>query len=94
MKASQGRDASAPSATTRSAWTNSGKSELDISSLQMFTTGLQVSLNKSKLQPGETAHLRITGMMKELRNLRAKPRVLMITNDPANPKVVIPVYSE
>lgn len=74
--------------------TNSGKSELDISSLQMFTTGLQVSLNKSKLQPGETAHLRITGMMKELRNLRAKPRVLMITNDPANPKVVIPVYSE
>ncbi|MBQ7471536.1 MAG: DUF1573 domain-containing protein [Prevotella sp.] len=71
--------------------TNVGKSELDISSLQMFTTGLQVSLNKTKLKPEETAHLRITGEIKELVKLHSKPRVLMITNDPTLPKVVVGV---
>ena len=32
---------------------NNGKSRLDIRSMQMFTTGLKVKLNKSKLRPGE-----------------------------------------
>ena len=68
---------------------NIGKSELDISSLQMFTTGLKVKLNKTHLQPGEQATLKITAETKALRAARAKPRVLMITNDPMKPKVVI-----
>ena len=71
--------------------TNVGKSELDISALQMFTTGLQVSLNKTKLKAGESAHLRITGEMKELAKQHTKPRVLMITNDPTTPKVIVGV---
>jgi uncharacterized protein (TIGR00255 family) len=68
---------------------NIGKSELDISSLQMFTTGLKVKLNKTHLQPGEQATLKITADTKALRAARSKPRVLMITNDPMKPKVVI-----
>ena len=68
---------------------NIGKSELDISSLQMFTTGLKVKLNKTHLQPGEQATLKITAETKALRAARSKPRVLMITNDPMKPKVVI-----
>lgn len=68
---------------------NIGKSELDISSLQMFTTGLKVKLNKTRLQPGEQATLKITAETKALRAARSKPRVLMITNDPMKPKVVI-----
>lgn len=69
--------------------TNKGKTVLDIRSIQMFTDGMQVSLNKSKIAPGETAHLKVTVFKDILRKARSKPRVLMITNDPSRPKVVI-----
>lgn len=70
---------------------NTGRTTLNIRSLQMFTTGMSVKLNKSKLQPGEIAKMKITVNKKQLRNARSKPRVLMITNDPENSKVVISV---
>lgn len=70
---------------------NTGRSTLDISSMQMFTTGMSVKLNKSKIKPGEQAKLKITVNRKQLRSARSHPRVLMITNDPANAKVVIKV---
>lgn len=70
---------------------NIGKSELDISSLQMFTAGLSVQLSKSKLHPGEKATLKITADSKAMKNIRTEPRVLMITNDPKSPKVIINV---
>lgn len=70
--------------------TNKGKSELDIRSMQMFTIGLQVQLNKSKLQPGETAKMKVTAVASELKKSRTQnPRILMITNDPEKSKVVI-----
>ncbi|MGN1376605.1 MAG: DUF1573 domain-containing protein [Prevotella sp.] len=68
---------------------NIGKKMLDINSLQMFTTGLKVRLNKTRLQPGESAKMKITAYKKQLKHARSKPRVLMITNDPNKPKVVI-----
>lgn len=70
---------------------NTGRSELDIRSMQMFTSGMSVKLNKSKLKPGEQAKLKITVNKKQLRSARSKPRVLMITNDPTQPKVVVKV---
>ena len=70
---------------------NHGKSRLVISSMQMFTSGLRVRLNKSRLEPGESAKLKITAYRKQLKNARSKPRVLMITNDPERAKVVIKV---
>lgn len=70
---------------------NIGKSRLDISGLRMFTAGLQVSLNKTKLDAGETAKLKIVANGAELKSARSQPRVLMITNDPSNPKVVITI---
>ena len=58
----------------------------------MFTMGLQVSLNKTKIHPGETAKLKVTAVAAELKKSRSKnPRVLMITNDPDNAKVVVRV---
>jgi len=70
--------------------TNKGKSNLDIRSMQMFTMGLQVQLKKSKIQPGETVKMKVTVVAAELKKSRAKhPRILMITNDPENAKVVI-----
>lgn len=70
---------------------NAGKSTLDIRSMQMFTSGMSVKLNKTKLKAGEQAKLKITMFKKQLRNARSMPRVLMITNDPQQPKVVISV---
>ncbi len=72
--------------------TNSGKSELDIRSMQMFTIGLQVQLKKSKIKPGETVKMKVTAVAAELKKSRVKnPRILMITNDPDNAKVVVKI---
>ena len=69
--------------------TNQGQTELDISSLQMFTGGLTVSLGKSKLQPGQSTKLKVTAIRDEVLKLRRRPRILMITNDPDKGKIVI-----
>ena len=71
--------------------TNKGLSPLDISALQMFTGGLKVTLGKSRLNPGEQTKLKITAVADELKTVRTVPRVLMITNDPNHPKVVITI---
>ncbi len=73
---------------------NDGQSTLDIKSLQMFTAGLQVSLKKTKLAPGEEAKMKVVAEQRQLRNLRTKPRILMITNDPQSPKVVVHIITE
>lgn len=68
---------------------NVGKSTLTISSMQMFTGGLKVTLGKRELEPGQSTSLKITGMADELSKVRTRPRILMITNDPDHAKVVI-----
>ena len=71
--------------------TNNGRSTLDIQKLQLFTTGVSVSLDKQKIEPGETAKLSVTCKAMDLKKLRVRPRILMITNDPNNPKVVLEI---
>ena len=73
---------------------NTGQSELLISSLQMFTSGLKISLNKSRLQPGESAKLKITAYRNDLLKVRTRPRILMITNDPQKSKVTITINAK
>mgnify|MGYP002623357351 CR=1 FL=1 len=70
---------------------NVGRRELEITSIQMFTTGITVELPNMKIPPGESTKLKITADRKELRGVKQQPKVLMITNDPGNPKVVITV---
>lgn len=73
---------------------NTGRTPLTISSLQMFTPGLQISLGKSTLQSGESTKLKITAKRDELRKVRTKPRILMITNDPDQSKVIITINAK
>lgn len=73
---------------------NAGKTTLKISSMQLFTTGLKVTLGKQELDPGMTTTLKVTGYADELRSLRTKPRILMITNDPDHSKVVININTK
>ena len=71
--------------------TNTGLSRLDITSLQMFTRGLKVTLGKSRLMPGESTRMKVTAVAAELKKARTVPRVLMITNDPKQSKVIITI---
>ena len=72
--------------------TNTGRLPLNISSLQMFTRGLKVTLDKRELQPQQSAKLKIgIADRNQLLKARQRPRVLMITNDPDHAKVVIKV---
>ena len=69
--------------------TNTGKSPLQISKLQVFHPAVGVQLKKSVLQPGESTRLRITVTKRGIGKRRRHLRVLMITNDPAHPKMEI-----
>lgn len=68
---------------------NEGKSVLEISKIQMFTAGLEVMLGKSTLLPGETTKLKVTARAKEIKKVKRRPRILMITNDPDKQKVMV-----
>jgi len=73
---------------------NTGKTTLDIRNLQVFTTGIGVSLPKTKIAPGEKVRMKITAEARQLKAARSQPRVLMITNDPERPKVVIQIKAK
>lgn len=74
--------------------TNKGRSALNINSLQLFTSGVKVTLPKRTLQPGESTKLKVTANREELKRVKGRPRVLMITNDPARPKVAIEIKTQ
>ena len=71
--------------------TNNGHKTLEIQKLQLFTMGMQVQLDKQKIEPGETAKMTVACKAKDLRKLRVKPRILMITNDPNHQKVILEI---
>lgn len=73
---------------------NDGSADLRITSLQMFTSGLKVTLGKREIKPGESTRLKITATHDELLKQRTRPRVLMITNDPDRSKIVIDINYE
>lgn len=70
---------------------NVGNSTLNISSMQMFTGGMQVSLGKTVLEPSESTKLKVQLDENALKKINKRPRILMITNDPSNPKVIIEI---
>lgn len=71
--------------------TNNGISELEITSMQMFTNGLEVTLPKRKIPSGQSVKMKITGKEALLKRAKTRPRILMITNDVDNQKVVIDI---
>lgn len=71
--------------------TNTGKSRLDIRALQVFNPAVNVSLKKRYVEPGASTSLKVTLHTKGLKKQKASPRLLMITNDPEHPKVVIKI---
>ncbi len=74
--------------------TNAGHTPLQISKLQVFNSAVGVRLKKSVLQPGETTRLRVTVSRKTIFKKKQHLRILMITNDPASPKVEINIKAK
>lgn len=74
--------------------TNRGKSPLQISKLQVFHPAVGVSLKKNILLPGESTRLRVEVTKKNIAIKRRHLRLLMITNDPLQPKVEINIKAK
>ncbi|EJX04551.1 secreted protein containing DUF1573 [gut metagenome] len=71
---------------------NTGKSDLEIQDLQVFNSALGVRLKKRVLRPGASTKMKITVFGHYLNKVKSTPRVLMITNDPNQPKAVVKVH--
>ncbi|MDR0938779.1 MAG: DUF1573 domain-containing protein [Mediterranea sp.] len=69
--------------------TNVGQSPLVISKLQVFNPAVSVSLKKATLPPSTSTKLQVTIHKTHANDHKGHLRVLMITNDPRQPKVEI-----
>jgi len=69
--------------------TNTGKSRLEIKKLQVFNSAVGVSLGKKFIQPGQTTKLVVDLSGKWLKKTKGEKKILMVTNDPSNPLVMI-----
>lgn len=74
--------------------TNTGKSNLEILDLQVFSMALNVKLNRHIIKPGESAKMKVTVLANNLSRSKGKPRVLLITNDPKKPKVTVNINAD
>lgn len=69
---------------------NTGKTPLQISALQVYNPGISVSIGKRRVDPGQSQKLKIT-VNANSNYFKGRRRILLITNDPDNPKTVIDV---
>ena len=69
---------------------NTGKTPLVISALQVYNPGIGVSLNKRRIDPGKEEKLKIS-VNANSSFFKGRRRILLITNDPDNSKLVIDV---
>ena len=72
--------------------TNTGKTTLHIRQVQVFNKSLSVSLGDRTLEPGKSTRLKVTVNTKYLKKAKARPRVLLISDDPENAKKIINIH--
>ena len=70
---------------------NVGKRNLEIPDVQVFDSAIGVQLKKRILKPGAKTNLKITVYGQQLKKLKRTPRVMIITNDPNRPKIIVNV---
>ncbi|MBO5699693.1 MAG: DUF1573 domain-containing protein [Bacteroidaceae bacterium] len=66
---------------------NTGASDLNIERIQLYNPGMNISINKSSIKPGESAKVNITLFADNKR--KGSQKILLITNDPRKPQVII-----
>ena len=72
---------------------NDGHAPLLIGKLQVYNPGLMVSLSTTRIKAGGKAKLTITATP-SLFDFHGYHRILLITNDPKRPKVLIDVQAD
>ncbi|MBP3229053.1 MAG: DUF1573 domain-containing protein [Bacteroidaceae bacterium] len=72
---------------------NTGSAPLEIRKLQVYNPGILASLSTTRIKAGGKAKLTVTATP-ALFDSHARPRILLITNDPARPKVIVEVQAE
>jgi archaellum component FlaF (FlaF/FlaG flagellin family) len=71
--------------------TNNGRRTLEIQDLQVLNASLGVQLKKRTIEPGSSIKMKVTVTGRLLAKSKGSMRILMITNDPEQPKSVIHV---
>lgn len=71
--------------------TNTGMTDLNIRTVQVFNQALSVSVGNRTVAPGKTTTMKVTLNPKYLKKAKNRPRVLLITNDPQHAKQIINV---
>lgn len=74
--------------------TNIGEEPLVVSAVQVFNRAMTVSLGDRNIAPHGTTKLKITLDMKELQRAKSGPRLLLISNDPRQAKIVLSLNVE
>lgn len=69
--------------------TNVGRSPLNFKRFQVFNPGVQAVLGGSELLPGKSMKLKFTVQPDLLKESKAEPRLLLITDDPRRPVQII-----
>ena len=70
---------------------NDGKAPLMVHNLQVFNPAVEVSLSNRKVAPGGTAKMKIRLNRKLVGRFKARPRVLLVTDDPDHPVRIVNV---
>lgn len=69
---------------------NEGNAPLVVSALQVYNPGISVSLSKREIKPGTAQKIKISAAVGNT-YFKGRRRILLITNDPHQPKMVIDV---
>lgn len=69
---------------------NKGTAPLLIQALQVYNPGISVRLNHRKIAAGAQERMRIT-ISATAQTFKGRHRILLITNDPKQPKMVIDI---
>lgn len=77
-------------ATSQLVLKNVGKTPLVISALQVYNPGISVSIGKRRIDSGDEQKLKIS-VSSNNNYFKGRRRILLITNDPDRPKIVIDV---
>ncbi len=68
---------------------NDGKAPLTVHNLQVFNSAVEVSLSNRKIAPGGTAKMKVKMNKKLIGRFKARPRILLVTDDPETPVKIV-----
>ena len=72
---------------------NEGEAPLEIIAIQGYNAGIGFSLGSKKIKPGGRTKLKVS-VNPQIFQFKGRHAIVLITNDPENPKVIIPIEAK